>query len=241
MRGKVLGVLKIAAVALMIGLFAAPQPAHALLLNFGLDITTNANTLTVSSGFFDGASGDANGCELKMGEMLTLHLNMTTLLSGYTIDSAVLFVDAFNIINTNPAVFIEDQDLTTPVGTLADNGPNSLIPVLLGPPTTQVASAFSSETDNTFFTLTLAQRNQLATDNAYTIVFKNTSQTKEDKFKIDGINLQVTATPVHIPLPEPASMALLGFGMLGMIGRGKRHDRLDATKRRGGAGGPGGV
>ena len=215
--------------AMLIGLVVVPQQAHAVILNFGVDILSNG--LTVQSGFYAEDPVPGSGVTLAPGGSYTLVLNTAAIFGGYTINSATLFVDA-NLYEASGSILgVPLYDLSNvkaqgqSLGSLADTPNPSLIPLVGG----GTVANNDFDIDNTFFSLTGSLKNDLATDSTYQVLFTNTQTTYTGlgqtvvnaarSFRVEGINIQADATPIqepdHCHTPEPASLVLFGMGVLG--------------------------
>ena len=238
-RGGVIGLVAFAAV-----LLAQQAPAHAVILNYGIDITDN-NGSTIQGPFYAEDPVPGDGRFLTPGQSYTVVFDPTAVFAGYIINSATLFVDANFVESSGSLAGKSIADISDvlvqggSVGALADNGDPSLIPLIAG----GVVLNNDFDTDSSFYTLSPAQAAQLASDATYTIVFKN-NQTSSNlgflqggfilnplinagrTFRVEGLNLQADATliekPGQVHTPEPASMLLFGLGGLGFGFAGRR-------------------
>ena len=236
--------------ALLIGVVALPQPAHAVILNLGVDIKSDGSYVVTS--FYNGSNdGDVlHGGRQRTGlvippfinippifipgESLTLTLNTAAVFGGYQINSASLFVDALDIANDDvPHIFVQGTQLAD----LSNNsGSGTRIPVQGGPVGTTAPRLDPGDVDNSFYTLTGSLKDTLATSTNYTVKFANadvrTAQLflpASNDFRVDGINIQVDAQELPPPpppqepvVPEPATLLLVGLSGLGAAVSGVR-------------------
>lgn len=208
--------------ALLIGIAAAPHTAHAVILNYGVDL--HSNSLPTKGPFY---SGDSNGRNVDPLDSRTISFDATSILTGYTINSATLFIDAEDIGSSdNMDVFVQNIQMAD----LFSNTPGGLSGCSSSEPVNSQSripcigggTAKSSDDDNSFYLLNLFQRNTLATDSTYVVEIVNNDTQKT--IRIDGINIQVDATRLEaLPIiPEPTSLLLFGVGGL-LAGVGRRH------------------
>jgi len=205
------------------GLVMLQTPAHAVILNYGVDIFTNGSFSVLP--FYDisdsGKTLKGGITGVSAGQTYTLSLNTKSKFHGYKINSASLFIDAVAIgSDDNGQVRVQGALL----GELADTKHSVTRVPLIGGGTAHTPEA--SDVDNSFFALPDNLASQLATDSTYHISFHNadfnSKKAGPNNFRVDGINLQVDATAI----PEPGSLLLFGLGSLGAIGflgRRKRH------------------
>ncbi len=206
LRSVGFGVLAVAAVIL------ASQPANAAILNFGVDIFDNGSAALTP--FYDHGHGGFGLTGTGATYTLTF-VNVPTLLSGFTVNSANLFVDASSV---NPGDITRVSAQGFLLGNLSDTAVGTSPVVLIGGGTG--ISPYSNDSDNSYFVLPPSAATQLGTESAFKIVFKNIN----GRFvKLEGLNLQVDVSPI---VPEVSSLWLLSlglgsFGGLGVFSRKK--------------------
>ncbi len=200
LRPVSLGVLAVAAVIL------AAQPAHAAILNFGVDILDNGSA-TVTPFYEHGAGGFGL---TGTGATYTLaFLNGPAFFSGFTINSANLFIDASSV-NPGDITSVTAQGFL--LGNLSDTAIGASIMPLIGGGT--ALSTHANDSDNSFFVFPPSTATQLGTDSVFKVIFKNIN----GRFvKLEGVNLQVDVSPI---VPEVSSLWLLSLGFGSFAGLG---------------------
>jgi hypothetical protein len=157
---------------------------------------------------------------------------ITSGLTGLSIVAASLFVDANTVANTvNVSLFDEDTASFVLLGALQQNGQASDInatftPVKEGPVGAQEATPYSGDIDNTFFNVPVSLWDEII-DGSLTVKVES----GVGFARLDGVNLQIDAIEDLSGsaedtggVPEPATMLLLGSGLLA-AGIGSRFAR----------------
>ena len=175
-------------------------------------------------------SGDDDGVELlpsTFPHSFTFNVDATGVFSGYSISSAKLFIDAENVDPEDSGqVFVQGSLMSDPLfsnvpggvgGCSSAEAVNSIsrIPCVGG----GTMLPLRDEDDNSFYLLSPAQANTLATDTTWTVEINNNYPKTSDparRFRVDGINIQadVRLLAGDVVAPEPTSFLLFGLGGL---------------------------